>query len=163
LPRFRWGCGGSQKTFFKFFLLSSLKDSNPNPQPLPFRTARLGPRPARPSCAPTTERPPAPHACSTRLAVLRVCCWDCGGVTKHRSRGTAGNGAPRGAAGSSRASSSCEPPSDHSRKKRAFPPMSGGAASPGVSSRRACATESDRQRSKGRSSPFGGGGLDACV
>jgi hypothetical protein len=40
------------------------------------RTARLRPRPARPSCAPTAERPPAPHACSTRLAVLRVCCWE---------------------------------------------------------------------------------------
>jgi hypothetical protein len=55
---------------------SSLKDSN-------FRTARLGPRPARPSCAPTAERPPAPHACSTRLAVLSVCCWDwrCGSST----------------------------------------------------------------------------------
>jgi hypothetical protein len=52
-------------------------------EPAASRTARLGPRPARPSCAPTAERPPAPHACSTRLAVLRVCCWEwrCGSST----------------------------------------------------------------------------------
>jgi hypothetical protein len=52
-------------------------------EPAAFRTARLGPRPARPSCAPSAERPPAPHACSTRFAVLRVCDWEwrCGDST----------------------------------------------------------------------------------
>ena len=66
---------------------------DPNPDKLPWYpqqefeprtscTSRPGPRPARPSWAPTAERP-APHACSTRLAVLRVCFWDwrCGGST----------------------------------------------------------------------------------
>jgi hypothetical protein len=51
---------------------SSLKDSNPHP----FLPLGWGHRPARPSCAPTDERPPSPHACSTRLAVLRVCFWE---------------------------------------------------------------------------------------
>ena len=32
--------------------------------------------PARPLWAPTAQRPPGPHTCSTRLAVLRVCFWD---------------------------------------------------------------------------------------
>ena len=52
-------------------------------EPAAFRTARLGPRPARPSCAVTAERHPAPHACPARLAALRVCCWDwrCGDST----------------------------------------------------------------------------------
>ena len=51
-------------------------------EPRTSRTSRPGPRPARPSRAPTAERP-APRACATRLAVLRVCCWDwrCGDST----------------------------------------------------------------------------------
>ena len=51
-------------------------------EPRTFSTSRPGPRPARPSRAPTAEHP-APHACATRLAVLSVCCWEwrCGGST----------------------------------------------------------------------------------
>ena len=42
---------------------------------LPLRSARPPPR-APLVCSHRCERPPAPHACSTRLAALRVCCWD---------------------------------------------------------------------------------------
>jgi hypothetical protein len=105
-------------------------------EPAAFRTARLGPRPARPSCAPTAERPPAPHACSTRRAVLRVCLCGTGGVaTQH------------GTAASSRVSS-CEPPRTSRTRSVPSPPhkrrryLCGGVSC----TRRACATAAQHAR-----------------
>ena len=59
---------------------SSPKESNQS------LSAQLGPRPARPSCDPTAERPPAPHACSTRLAALTVSVAGTGGVATQHGR-----------------------------------------------------------------------------
>ena len=103
--------------FCSFIFLHSGKEGNvvtPAGVRTPdFPHLSAGPRPARPSWAPTAERPPAPappgSLCSGSVA------------------GTGDVATRRGTAGSSRVSS-CEL---DSRKKRAFLPRSGGAASAG--------------------------------